>query len=158
MNAPQGPLADSGADTSTYDVVVVGLGPSGAAAANACGQLGLGTLVIERDLAIFERQRAIALDDEALRAIANLGLYNEVTAHMHLGVTARFIGLNGKPFITGPTGPTRYTGHAVEGIYSNGQDRLCAVRRPRYRLPQHLRARRTTAPAALTAATTAPCW
>ena len=47
-----------------YDVVIVGFGPSGAAAANAAGALGLHTLVIERDLAIFERQRAIALDDE----------------------------------------------------------------------------------------------
>ncbi|WNG83466.1 bifunctional 3-(3-hydroxy-phenyl)propionate/3-hydroxycinnamic acid hydroxylase [Mycobacterium sp. ITM-2016-00316] len=106
MNAPE-----------IYDVVIVGLGPSGAAAANACGQLGLRTLVVERDLAIFERQRAIALDDEALRAIDNLGLYDDVTAHMHLGVTARFIGLNGKPFIVGPTGPTRYTGHAVANFF-----------------------------------------
>lgn len=101
--------------------MVVGLGPSGAAAANACGQLGLRTLVVERDLAIFERQRAIALDDEALRAIANLGLYDQVTAHMHLGVTARFIGLNGQPFLTGPTGPTRYTGHAVANFFHQPQ-------------------------------------
>ena len=117
MSAPRGRRPEAGDDASIYDVVVVGLGPSGAAAANACGQLGLRTLVIERDLAIFERQRAIALDDEALRAIANLGLYDEVTAHMHLGVTARFIGLNGKPFITGPAGPTRYTGHAVANFF-----------------------------------------
>lgn len=117
MSAPRERRPEAGDETSVYDVVIVGLGPSGAAAANACGQLGLRTLVIERDLAIFERQRAIALDDEALRAIGNLGLYDEVTAHMHLGVTARFIGLNGKPFITGPTGPTRYTGHAVANFF-----------------------------------------
>ncbi|MHA3020253.1 bifunctional 3-(3-hydroxy-phenyl)propionate/3-hydroxycinnamic acid hydroxylase [Mycobacterium sp. BMJ-28] len=117
MNPHQWPTADGGTESAIYDVVIVGLGPSGAAAANACGQLGLRTLVVERDLAIFERQRAIALDDEALRAIENLGLYEEVTAHMHLGVTARFIGLNGKPFITGPTGPARHTGHAVANFF-----------------------------------------
>ena len=117
MSAPRERRPEAGDETPVYDVVIVGLGPSGAAAANACGQLGLRTLVIERDLAIFERQRAIALDDEALRAIGNLGLYDEVTAHMHLGITARFIGLNGKPFITGPSGPTRYTGHAVANFF-----------------------------------------
>lgn len=52
-----------------FDVIIVGFGPAGAAAANAAGALGLRTLVVERDLAIFERQRAIALDDEALRVI-----------------------------------------------------------------------------------------
>lgn len=104
-------------ETPMYDVVIVGLGPSGAAAANAAGALGLHTLVIERDLAIFERQRAIALDDEALRVIRGLGLFDEVTAHMHLGVTARFIGLDGKPFLSTPAEPTAYTGYPLANFF-----------------------------------------
>ncbi|MCT7660344.1 FAD-dependent monooxygenase [Mycobacterium deserti] len=104
-------------EISVYDVVIVGFGPSGAAAANAAGGLGLHTLVIERDLAIFERQRAIALDDEALRVIRGLGLYDEVTAHMHLGVTARFVGLDGKPFLATPAEPTAYTGHSLTNFF-----------------------------------------
>ncbi|MHA3020702.1 FAD-dependent monooxygenase [Mycobacterium sp. BMJ-28] len=114
MTTPSDPLVPADSSAEVFDVMVVGLGPSGAAAANAAGQLGLRTLVVERDLAIFARQRAIALDDEALRAIDNLGLYDMVTGHMHLGVTARFIGLNGKPFITGPT---RYTGYPVANFF-----------------------------------------
>lgn len=91
--------------------------PLGAAAANAAGALGLRTLVVERDLANFERQRAIALDDEALRVIHGLGLFDEVTAHMHLGVTARFVGLDDKPFLSTRSEPTTYTGYPLANFF-----------------------------------------
>jgi 3-(3-hydroxy-phenyl)propionate hydroxylase len=104
-------------ETPVYDVVIVGFGPSGAAAANAAGAFGLRTLVVERDLAIFERQRAIALDDEALRIIRGLGLFEEITAHMHLGVTARFVGLDNKPFLATPAEPTAYTGYPLANFF-----------------------------------------
>ena len=104
-------------ETPVYDLAIVGFGPSGAAAANAAGAFGLRTLVIERELAIFERQRAIALDDEALRVIRGLGLFDEVTAHMHLGVTARFVGLDGRPFLATPAEPTAYTGYPLANFF-----------------------------------------
>lgn len=104
-------------EAEVYDIIIVGFGPSGAAAANAAGALGLRTLVVERDLAIFDRQRAIALDDEALRVIRGLGLIDEVTAHMHLGVTARFVGVDGKPFLATPSAPTTYTGYPLANFF-----------------------------------------
>jgi 3-(3-hydroxy-phenyl)propionate hydroxylase len=104
-------------DSEVYDLVIVGFGPSGAAAANAAGARGLRTLVVERDLTIFDRQRAIALDDEALRVIRGLGLIDEVTAHMHLGVTARFVGVDGKPFLATPSAPTSYTGYPLANFF-----------------------------------------
>jgi thioredoxin reductase len=42
-------------EPDVYDVIIVGFGPAGAAAANAAGARGLRTLVVERDLAIFDR-------------------------------------------------------------------------------------------------------
>lgn len=45
----------------------------------------------------FDRKRPIAL--EALRVIRGFGLFDKISTHMHLGVTARFIGLDGKTFL-----------------------------------------------------------
>ncbi len=56
------------------DVLLVGLGPVGAAAANMLGRYGLRVRVIEKALEIFKAPRAIALDNEALRILQMAGL------------------------------------------------------------------------------------
>lgn len=57
-----------------YDVVVVGLGPVGAALANLLGNHGLKVLAIDKATQIFAAPRAIALDNEALRILQLCGL------------------------------------------------------------------------------------
>ncbi len=69
------------------DVVIIGLGPTGATAANLLGSRGIRTLVIERDMAVYPRQRAIAIDEDALRVWQGVGLLEPVMAHMSPGVT-----------------------------------------------------------------------
>ncbi len=56
------------------DVLIIGLGPAGAALANLLGRYGVRVLVVERHPDIFRAPRAIALDDEALRALQLAGL------------------------------------------------------------------------------------
>lgn len=56
------------------DVLLVGLGPVGAALANLLGQHGVSTLVIDRATDIFRAPRAIALDNEALRVLQMCGV------------------------------------------------------------------------------------
>lgn len=56
------------------DVLLVGLGPVGAALANLLGQQGVKTLVVEKAVDIFCAPRAIALDNEALRVLQMCGL------------------------------------------------------------------------------------
>ncbi|MGR8922047.1 MAG: bifunctional 3-(3-hydroxy-phenyl)propionate/3-hydroxycinnamic acid hydroxylase [Gammaproteobacteria bacterium] len=56
------------------DVLIVGLGPVGAALANVLGAYGVATLVVERDTDIFTAPRAIALDNEALRILQLAGM------------------------------------------------------------------------------------
>lgn len=56
------------------DVVLAGLGPVGAAAANLLGRYGVRTLVIEKSDDIFMAPRAIVLDNEALRILQMAGL------------------------------------------------------------------------------------
>lgn len=59
---------------SDVDVLLVGLGPVGATAANLLGRYGVRTLVIDKAQDIFTAPRAIALDHEALRILQLAGL------------------------------------------------------------------------------------
>jgi 3-(3-hydroxy-phenyl)propionate hydroxylase len=52
---------------ATYDIAVIGYGPTGATAANLLGQMGLKVLVIERDPDVYSRARAISTDEEVMR-------------------------------------------------------------------------------------------
>ena len=56
------------------DVLLVGLGPVGAALANLLGRRGVRVLAIDKATAIFEKPRAIALDNEALRILQSAGV------------------------------------------------------------------------------------
>lgn len=56
------------------DVLIVGLGPVGAALANVLGGYGVRVLAIEESAAIFPKPRAIALDNEALRILQAIGI------------------------------------------------------------------------------------
>jgi 3-(3-hydroxy-phenyl)propionate hydroxylase len=56
------------------DVLLVGMGPVGAAAANLLGRYGVRTLVIDKAEDVFMAPRAIVLDNEALRILQTAGL------------------------------------------------------------------------------------
>jgi 3-(3-hydroxy-phenyl)propionate hydroxylase len=59
---------------TAVDVLLVGLGPVGAAAANLLGRYGVRTLVIDKAKDIYTAPRAIVLDNEALRILQMAGL------------------------------------------------------------------------------------
>lgn len=56
------------------DVVIVGMGPVGAALANLLGLQGTRVLVVDKATEVFAAPRAIALDNEALRVLQMCGL------------------------------------------------------------------------------------
>lgn len=66
-----GTAAGSTFDT---DVLIVGLGPVGAALANLLGRYGVRVLAIDKATEIFTKPRAIALDNEALRILQLVGV------------------------------------------------------------------------------------
>ncbi len=82
-----------------YDVIVIGLGPTGATAANLLASHGLRTLVVERETRIDPRPRAIAIDEDALRVWQGLGLLEPLLAGMRTAVTLH-LKHRGRVFLT----------------------------------------------------------
>ena len=66
--------ADAAAPACDVDVLIVGLGPVGAALANLLGRYGVRVLAIDKATEIFMKPRAIALDNEALRILQLVGV------------------------------------------------------------------------------------
>lgn len=83
----------------TFDVAVIGYGPTGATAANLLGRLGLNVVVIERDPDIYMRARAISIDEEVMRVWQSVGLAERLQQDMLPGQPIAFVDAAGKPFI-----------------------------------------------------------
>ena len=64
------------------DVAVIGFGPSGAVATSLLGRAGLRTLAVDRQRAVYDKPRAIAIDHEILRHFDNLGVAGKVLPHV----------------------------------------------------------------------------
>jgi 3-(3-hydroxy-phenyl)propionate hydroxylase len=84
---------------ATYDVAIIGYGPTGATAANMLGQYGLRVLVIERDADIYGRARAISTDEEVLRIWQSIGLSDRLQADMLPDRPISFVDSKGVPFV-----------------------------------------------------------
>jgi 3-(3-hydroxy-phenyl)propionate hydroxylase len=83
----------------TYDVAVIGYGPTGATAANLLGQMGLKVLVIERDPDVYGRARAISTDEEVMRVWQSVGLSERLQQDMLPDRPLTFVDGDGVPFI-----------------------------------------------------------
>ena len=90
-----------------WDVIVVGCGPVGAYAANLLGRYGLDTLVIERAIEPYALPRAVHIDHEILRLLADIGLGDTLLplmragdGHLHVGAdhgVIRYLSVAGQP-------------------------------------------------------------
>jgi 3-(3-hydroxy-phenyl)propionate hydroxylase len=118
--------------STTYDVAVIGYGPTGATAANLLGQMGLRVLVIERDPDVYNRARAISTDEEVMRVWQSVGLADRLQQDMLPDRPLNFVDSDGVPFIDLKIG-SRGTGHppqqflyqpAVDHVLREGVDRF----------------------------------
>lgn len=116
----------------TYDVAIIGYGPTGATAANLLGQLGLKVVVIERDPDIYNRARAISTDEEVMRIWQRVGLAERLAADMLPDRPLHFVDSAGDSFIELRT-PSHGCGHpsqqflyqpAVDTVLREGVDRF----------------------------------
>jgi 3-(3-hydroxy-phenyl)propionate hydroxylase len=119
----------------TYDVAVIGYGPTGATAANLLGQLGLKVLVVERDSDVYSRARAISTDEEVMRIWQSVGLADRLQQDMLPDRPLNFVDADGVPFIDLKINP-RGCGHppqqflyqpAVDHVLRAGVERFSSV-------------------------------
>ncbi|MCV7228326.1 bifunctional 3-(3-hydroxy-phenyl)propionate/3-hydroxycinnamic acid hydroxylase [Mycolicibacterium komossense] len=122
-------------DVPTYDVAVIGYGPTGATAANLLGQLGLRVVVIERDPDVYGRARAISTDEEVLRVWQSVDLADRLQADMLPDRPVAFVDSAGVPFIE-TTITARGCGHppqqfiyqpAIDHVLREGVERFANV-------------------------------
>lgn len=66
--------------SSSCDVLIVGLGPTGAVLANFLGAYGWNVIGLEREEDIYYAPRAVHFDDEAMRIFQAIDLDREITA------------------------------------------------------------------------------
>jgi 3-(3-hydroxy-phenyl)propionate hydroxylase len=118
--------------SETYDVAVIGYGPTGATAANILGQLGLKVVVIERDPDVYNRARAISTDEEVMRIWQSVGLADRLQQDMLPDLPLTFVDVNNVPFIDLKITP-RGAGHppqqflyqpAVDQVLREGVERF----------------------------------
>lgn len=65
-------------DRIECDVVIVGLGPTGATLANLLGQYGWSVVGLERSQEVYHAPRAVHFDDEAMRVFQAIGLSESI--------------------------------------------------------------------------------
>lgn len=78
-----------------YDVAIVGLGPTGVLAAALLGQRGLKVFAGDRQDAIYDKPRAIALDHEVLRTFQQLGVFEQIEPFTEPFTDSCFLGVDG---------------------------------------------------------------
>ena len=88
------------ASRAQADLIIVGLGPVGAAAANLAGAAGLSTIVLDRDVQPYLLPRAIHFDAEIMRVFAGLGLREGMTAASRPLGGSVYLGSDLKPIRT----------------------------------------------------------
>ena len=70
------------AAVDTFDVAIVGLGPTGLTLAHGLGQRGHRVLVLEREPSFYGNARAVYTDGECLRIFQSFGMAETLAADM----------------------------------------------------------------------------
>ena len=85
-----------------FDVVVIGLGPTGGTLANLLAMHGLSVCVLEREAALYNLPRAVHFDDEIMRVFQTIGIADRLRRHLIVNRGTKFIDPEGKVLIDWP--------------------------------------------------------
>lgn len=62
----------------TTDVLICGCGPTGAMLSAYLGRIGVANVVLEKEKSITTDPRGIALDEDGIRLLQGLGVYDDI--------------------------------------------------------------------------------
>jgi len=90
-----------------YDIIINGLGPTGATLANLLGQCDLKILVLEREADVYNLPRAVHFDDEVMRVFQNIAVADAVEKTSRFNPGMQFVDANGNLLLDWPRPPGR---------------------------------------------------
>ena len=111
------------ASKSRYDVIIVGLGPTGATLAGLLGQQGVSTLVLDREGDAYHLPRAVHFDDEVMRVFQTVGIADAIEKQCHVNPGMKFVATDGSVLLDWPR-PLERTQQAWHASYRFHQPEL----------------------------------
>jgi 3-(3-hydroxy-phenyl)propionate hydroxylase len=78
-------------NTQTFDICIVGYGPTGATLANLIAQCGLSVVIIEREPEMYQLPRAVHFDGETMRVFQSLGIADQLSKKVRINPGMRFV-------------------------------------------------------------------
>ncbi len=85
-----------------YDVIIVGLGPTGGTLANLLALNGFSILVLEREKNIYSLPRAVHFDDEIMRVFQTIGITKKFLKDTIINKGTKFVSPDGKILLDWP--------------------------------------------------------
>ena len=84
-----------------YDVVIVGLGPTGGTLANLLALNGFSILILEREKSLYSLPRAVHFDDEVMRIFQTIGITEKFLKETIVNKGTKFVDTEGKILLGG---------------------------------------------------------
>ena len=88
--------------TIDFDVVIIGLGPTGGTLANLLAMNNLSILVLEKEAGIYKLPRAVHFDDEVMRVFNTIGITKSLTKKLIINKGTKFVNEKGKILLDWP--------------------------------------------------------
>ena len=79
-----------------FDVVIVGLGPTGGTLANLLAINNLSILILEKEASLYNLPRAVHFDDEVMRVFQTIGISDSLSKKLIINKGTKFLDENGK--------------------------------------------------------------
>ena len=85
-----------------FDVVIVGLGPTGGTLANLLAINNLSILILEKEASLYNLPRAVHFDDEVMRVFQTIGISDSLSKKLIINKGTKFLDENGKLLLDWP--------------------------------------------------------